>query len=83
MAAEEPEGLRNAERHPEPSEAAEPSCSNAGALTSCSKESKSREGPEKSGWELPKPGTYGFRLQFRQVEALQRQALAGADWTTG
>ena len=41
------------------------------------------EEPEKSGWELPEPGTYGFRKQFRQDEARQRQALAGADWTTG
>ena len=36
-----------------------------------------------SGWELPEAGTYGFRLQFRQVEVHQCQALAGADWTAG
>ena len=35
VVAEEPEGLKNAERQPEPSEEAEPSCSDAGALTSC------------------------------------------------
>ena len=32
-----------------------------------------------SGWELPLPGTYGFR----QGGTHQRQALAGADGTTG
>ena len=36
-----------------------------------------------SGWELPRPGTYGFRQQFCQGGTHQRQALAGADGTTG
>ena len=36
-----------------------------------------------SGWELPLPGTYGFRQQFCQGGTHQRQALAGADGTTG
>ena len=36
-----------------------------------------------SGWELPLPGTYGSRQQFCQGGTHQRQALAGADGTTG
>ena len=43
VAAEEPKGMRNAERHPEPSEAAEPSCSDAGALTSCLSRNQGRD----------------------------------------
>ena len=35
-----------------------------------------------SGWEFPRPGTYGSRQQFCQGGTHQRQALAGADWTT-
>ena len=36
-----------------------------------------------SSWELPPPGTYGLRQQFGQGGTHQRQALAGADGTTG
>ena len=36
-----------------------------------------------SGWELPLPGTYGSHQQFCQGGTHQRQALAGADGTTG
>ena len=83
---EEPEGLRNAERQPELSEAEAER--NLAAPTPepyhpAAKESHSREGPVESGWEHPESGTYGFRLQFGQVGAHQRQALAGADWTVG
>ena len=48
-----------------------------------SKDIERMEGPEVSGWELPHPETYGFRQQFGQGGTHQRQALAGADGTTG
>ena len=41
------------------------------------------EGPVASGWELPRPGTYGSRQQYCQGGTHQRQALAGADGMTG
>ena len=48
-----------------------------------SKDIEYMEGPEASGWELPLPETYGSHQQFGQGGTHQRQALAGADWTTG
>ena len=47
------------------------------------RDSYHREVPVASGWELPLPETYGFRQQFGQGGTHQRQALAGADGTTG
>ena len=80
-----PERLRGAERYPEPQKVVERERS----LTAPKPEpyhpdqgdDSPWEEPEKSGWELPEPGTYGFRTQFRQDEARQRQALAGVSPT--
>ena len=81
----EPERLRGAERHPEPTEAVELSLTapTPEPYNPDQRDDQHWREPQESRWEHPEPGTYGFRQQLHQVEVHQRQALDGADWTTG
>ena len=80
----EPDGPRHAERHKKASVAEHGLTAPSTELESHEAREKNwMEGPVESCWELPRPGTCGSRQQFCQGGTHQRQALAGADGTTG